>query len=218
LGAILGFPYGPLCRRGGRLLDFGCGAGKFLQQMHAAGCQVVGVDMLDRVVQRIREELKLPAVAGDLTSPELAPSSFDVVTMRQSLEHVHDPLEVLRQARRLLVPGGKLMVWVPNLESVPFRWFGSAWFGLDLPRHLTHFTPATLRRTVGEAGFQVGRLRMIRHSSWLQRSAIRARQMGGGSRRTRWLARRPVARLATWYAALARQSDCIALSATRPGC
>jgi 2-polyprenyl-3-methyl-5-hydroxy-6-metoxy-1,4-benzoquinol methylase len=216
-GAILGSPYGPPCRRGGRLLDFGCGGGKFLEQMYAAGCQVVGVDMVDRVVERIREELGLHALARDLGSPELAPSSFDVITMRQSLEHVHDPLEVLRQARRLLVPGGKLMVWVPNLDSVAFRWFGSAWFGLDLPRHLTHFTPATLRRMVGEAGFQVERLRMIRHSSWLQRSAIRAHQMGNGTRATRWLTRRPVARLATWYAALTHHSDCLALSATRRG-
>ncbi len=217
LGAFLGFRYGVPCKRGGRLLDFGCGGGKFLGQMHAQGCQVVGVDMLDRVAERIRRELGLPALAGDLGSLGLAASSFDVVTMRQSLEHVHDPLEVLRQARRLLVPGGKLIVSVPNIDSLPFRWFGPAWFGLDLPRHLTHFTPATLRRMVVEAGFQAGRLRMVPRSSWLQRSAIRARRLGSGTRKTGWLTWRPAARLAAWYAALTNRSDCMALSAARPG-
>ena len=51
---------------------------------------------------------------------------------------------VLREARDLLAPGGKLVVAVPNIDSLPFRWFGRHWFGLDLPRHLTHFTPASL--------------------------------------------------------------------------
>jgi 2-polyprenyl-3-methyl-5-hydroxy-6-metoxy-1,4-benzoquinol methylase len=181
--------------------------------MHAQGWQVLGVDLSDRVVQEINDQLQLPAVAGDLSSPELAGLSFELVTMRQSLEHVHDPLEVLRQARGLLVPGGTLMVWVPNIDSLPFRWSGAAWYGLDLPRHLVHFTPSTLRRMVAEAGFQVGRLRMVPHSSWLKRSAIRAQSLGNRSLKARWLAWRPLARLATRYAVLTHQADCIALRA-----
>jgi 2-polyprenyl-3-methyl-5-hydroxy-6-metoxy-1,4-benzoquinol methylase len=200
----------------GRLLDFGCGGGKFLAQMHAEGWQVLGVDISDSVVDRVKQALGLPALAGDLSAPELDGSSFDLVTMRQSLEHVHDPLEVLRQARRLLVPGGTLMVWVPNIDSLPFRWFGPAWYGLDLPRHLAHFTPSTLRRMVVEAGFQAERLWMVRHSSWLQRSARRARELGRCGPKSRWLAWRPVCRLVTRYAFVTRQSDCIALLATRP--
>ncbi len=200
----------------GRLLDFGCGGGKFLAQMHAEGWQVLGVDVSKPVVERIQRELRLPALAGDLSAPELEGSSFEVITMRQSLEHVHDPLEVLRQARRLLVPGGTLIVWVPNIDSLPFRWFGPAWYGLDLPRHLAHFTPSTLRRMVVEAGFQAGRLWMVRHSSWLQRSAKRARELGIRGPISRWLAWRPVSRWVTRYAFATRQSDCIALIATRP--
>ena len=205
-----------LRRQKGRLLDFGCGGGKFLAEMHAEGWQVLGVDVSDSVVARIQEKLGLPVLAGDLSAPQLDQSSFEVITMRQSLEHVHDPREVLRQAHRLLVPGGTLLVWVPNFDSLAFRWFGPAWYGLDLPRHLVHFTPSTLRRIVAEAGFQVGPLSMVRHSSWLQRSAKRARELGRRGPQSRWLAWRAVCRWVTRYAFFTRQSDCIALSATKP--
>jgi SAM-dependent methyltransferase len=185
--------------------------------MHARGWQVLGVDAAESVVRRIEQELGLPALAGDLAAPDLAASSFDVITMRQSLEHVHRPLETLRRAFRLLAGDGKLMVWVPNIDSLAFRWFGPAWYGLDLPRHLTHFTPSTLRRMVAEAGFQGARTWMVPHASWLRRSAARAREQGDKSHKSWWLARRPAARWATWYAAAAGRSDCIGLSATRPG-
>src|SRR5262249_8349053 len=77
------------------------------------------------------------------------------------------------EARRLLAPGGKVIVAVPNIDSLQFRWFGAAWYGLDLPRHLTHFTPDTLKAMLQRAGFGVRRMRMVRHSDWLRSSAPR---------------------------------------------
>ena len=67
--------------------------------------------------------------------------------MWSSLEHVHEPRLAVRAAREVLRPGGLLVVYVPNLGSWSFRTFGEHWFALDLPRHLTHFTPETLGRT-----------------------------------------------------------------------
>src|SRR5262249_34256030 len=128
----------------GRLLDFGCGGGSFLERMHKQGWSRVGLDTSEAAVRSIRSELGLAAPVGTLPHPELAPESFDVITMWHALEHVHAPLDVLREAHRLLAPGGRLLVAVPNIASWPFRWFGRDWFGLDLPRHLTHFEPETL--------------------------------------------------------------------------
>src|SRR5262249_36333153 len=98
----------------GRLLDFGCGGGSYLEGMPRQGWPVTGLDASRRAVQRVRAELGLPALVGSLPHPELAPDSFDVITMWHSLEHVHAPREVLREARRLLAPGGRLLVAVPN--------------------------------------------------------------------------------------------------------
>lgn len=198
-----------------RLLDFGCGGGSFLERMSQQGWQTMGVDVSEQAVQRIREELGLEAVVGTLPHPDLEPCSFDVITMWHSLEHVHQPLQVLREARRLLAPGGKLIVAVPNIDSVPFRWFGSAWFALDLPRHLTHFAPWTLHLMLEQAGFRVQQPRMIRHSDWLRSSAKRACATGRASSWHHLLTFKPAARLATWYSYWTDQTDCILVSAER---
>src|SRR5436305_600698 len=126
-------------------------------------------------------------LVGTLPHSDLASGSFDVITMWQSLEHVHHPLPVLAEAQRLLVPGGTLVVSVPNIDSLPFRWFGTSWIGLDLPRHLTHFTPPTLRLMLEHAGYRIGSLQLIRHSDWLRSSARLAARQGRGARWQRWL-------------------------------
>ena len=88
------------------------------------GWQVTGLDAAVGAVRRVRDDLGLPALVGTLPHPDLRPGSFDVVTMWHSLEHVHRPLAVLREAYRVLVPGGRLVVACPNIDSWPARWFG----------------------------------------------------------------------------------------------
>jgi SAM-dependent methyltransferase len=197
----------------GRLLDFGCGGGSYLERMHLQGWQVTGLDLSRAAVQNVRNRLGLNALSGSLPHPALQETRFDVITMWQSLEHVHAPQEVLREAYRLLVPGGKLIVSVPNIDSLPFRWFGQAWSGLDLPRHLTHFAPWTLRLMLNRAGFHAGKIRMVRHSSWLRASARHAAGQAPHNPLVRWLSGRSAATLATWYTYLCGQADCMMVTA-----
>jgi 2-polyprenyl-3-methyl-5-hydroxy-6-metoxy-1,4-benzoquinol methylase len=199
----------------GRLLDFGCGGGSFLERMRRQHWQVTGLDISSVAVERIRKELGLRALVGSLPHPELEPGSFDVITMWHSLEHVHEPLTVLREARQLLAPGGRLLVAAPNIESLPFRWFGPAWYGLDVPRHLTHFSPATLGAMLARAGFRVSQLRMLRHSRWLRASAGLACQDIATSGWRRWMVGKITSRLITAYCSLTRQADCILVTAER---
>jgi 2-polyprenyl-3-methyl-5-hydroxy-6-metoxy-1,4-benzoquinol methylase len=199
----------------GRLLDFGCGGGSFLAEMHRQGWRVTGVDTCTEAVLRIRQELGLRVFAGTLPNEELEPASFDVVTMWQSLEHVHAPLEVLQEAHRLLTPGGRLYVAAPNIDSLPFRRFGPAWFGLDLPRHLTHFTPWTLHHMLEVAGFRVRRIRTVQHSQWLRASARLACRLKRASLGQRLLRAKPAARLASWYCTVSGQGDCVMAVAER---
>jgi len=196
----------------GRLLDFGCGGGAFLKRMADRGWQVTGLDAAVGAGRAVQEELGLPVLTGSLPHPALRPCAFDVVTMWQSLEHVHDPLAVLREAFRLLVPGGKLVAATPNIESLPFYWFGAAWFGLDVPRHLTHFSPTTLRAMLETAGFRVEFVRQLRHADWLRSSARRAAG-GGWARLLRW---KPAAKAAAWACYAAGMSDCLLAVAERP--
>lgn len=200
----------------GRLLDFGCGGGSYLSRMADLGWQVTGLDVAQDVVNRIREELGFEAHIGTLPHPDLTPCSFEAVTMWQALEHVHRPLAVLRAAHELLVPGGTLVVAVPNFSSLPRHWFGENWFGLDLPRHLTHFTPETLNRMLGAAGFRVRSLRGLVHADWLRSSAKRMNQAGTGGRVTRLLQRKSVARLTAWACYVLGGAECLVAVAKRP--
>lgn len=208
-------PSNPGSANPGRLLDFGCGSGAFLQRMHQRGWRVMGLDFSEKAVQRVRGERGLSAVVGTLPHPELQDGSFDVITMRHSLEHVPRPLEVLRAAHRLLAPNGKLIVSTPNIDSLPYKWFGRYWRGLDLPRHLVHFTPDTLQLMLARAGFDVGPVRMVRHTEWVRQSAelaCKKPDVPGWQRclRNRWLAG-----LAMWYAFLARRCDGMVVTAVK---
>ncbi|HZU38768.1 MAG TPA: class I SAM-dependent methyltransferase [Gemmataceae bacterium] len=199
----------------GRLLDVGCGNGSFLEQAHAQGWEVTGVDMVVPTEVMRRAGNRYPILLGSLPHPDLEAASFDVVTMWQSLEHVHDPLTLLHEVRRLLLPGGKLLVTVPNIDGASSRWFGAAWVGLDLPRHLTHFSPATLHRLLQRAGFHVGPVGMVRHPAWIRASAQLARQRFGGAWWHSLLRTRFGSGLAAWYAYLTFQSDCLLVTAER---
>jgi 2-polyprenyl-3-methyl-5-hydroxy-6-metoxy-1,4-benzoquinol methylase len=183
--------------------------------MRQQGWDVTGLDFSTEAVQRIRKDLQLPAYQGTLPCPELDSGSFDVVSMWQVLEHVHDPQEVLREAYRLLVPGGRLVIAVPNIDSLPFRLFGSCWAILDLPRHLTHFTPNTLHLMLERAGFQVHPIRMLRHSQWLRASADLACRKKKVRAWHRLLRAKTTSRLTTWYGYLTQQSDCMLVNAER---
>jgi 2-polyprenyl-3-methyl-5-hydroxy-6-metoxy-1,4-benzoquinol methylase len=177
--------------------------------MRRQGWRVVGLDNSRPTVERVRSELGVPCHLGTLPHADLPPESFDVITMWHALEHVHEPLLALQAAHRLLSPRGRIVIAVPNIDSAPARLFGPAWFGLELPRHLTHFTPPTLRAMLERAAFAVQQIRLIRHSDWLRSSAMSAERLGRTSILQRLLMHKPVARPVALYQYLRGQSDCM---------
>ena len=165
------FGFGVPYRGSGRLLDFGCGAGKFLRRMRVLGWDVTGVDFSEAAVNAVRTS-GLKAFQGTLPHPELSERSFDVVTMRHSLEHVPDPLPILRAARELLARGGRLVDQVPNYASWEVDYFGDASPRLDIPRHMTHFTLSTLAAMLGRAGFAKVDVKQMCRSNWIRKAAL----------------------------------------------
>jgi len=175
--------------------------------------QVTGIDLYSPHVGR-NDQGGIRLLAGTLPHPELSPNSFDVITMWHSLEHVPTPRHLLEEARRLLTWNGKLVVAVPNLDSLGFRIFRAHWCGLDLPRHLTHFTPWTLQLMLERTGFRVESLQMQTHSGWLRRSGTNASRDPRSRSLQRWLRGKLFSRLAASYARLTRQADAILATAT----
>jgi 2-polyprenyl-3-methyl-5-hydroxy-6-metoxy-1,4-benzoquinol methylase len=131
----------------GRLLDVGCQKGEFLLWMSRLGWDVQGVEFS----QTPPNLFGMPISYGSFESAQFAPHSFDVITMWAVLEHVHDPVDTLARAARLLRPGGRAFVLVPNFRSLPARIMRHD----DVPRHLLMFTPATLAKAAALGGLRV---------------------------------------------------------------
>ena len=196
----------------GRLLDFGCGAGGYVARMAAAGWKAEGLDLSPEAVQAGREA-GLTVHQGTLPGADLPNESVDAVSMWHALEHVPSPGATLEAARRLLRPGGRVLVAVPRLDSLAARWLGSAWYGLDLPRHLTHFTAATLRRHVEAAGFAVEQIVSVRRPGFLRHSYAQLAEETGRGRHRRLARSRVIVGLLTHISLLVRRTQqviCIA--------
>lgn len=138
---------------GGKLLDLGCGSGNYLYSLAELEWDVFGVEIDESAAQHARDQLGLQVFTGTLEEAKFPATFFDVVTMRQVLEHLPDPASSLAEVYRILKPGGEVMVEVPNMATPTAVLFRSWWFNLDVPRHLYSFTPHTLRAMLNKAGF-----------------------------------------------------------------
>jgi len=151
-------------QQSGRVLDVGCGKGEYLASLRELGWQVNGIEINPHAVSYARDTLQLDVFQGDFFARCLPSASVDVVTMWWYLEHVPNPADILKEARRVLKPDGLLLVGVPNWASIEARVLKSAWHHLDAPRHFTLFTPSTLSAMLAQAGFVIREQRMV---SWL---------------------------------------------------
>jgi SAM-dependent methyltransferase len=147
-----------------RVLDVGCGYGAFLAFLHGrARCRIHGIDTDAGSIRdnlcRSHGDLRV----GDLAHAGYPAGHFAFASMLHSLEHTEDPVATLRELRRVVRPGGHVLVEVPNFRSVLRGLFGKSWFPLMLPQHLTHFEPTTLRRALQQVGLT--RVLVLR-SSW----------------------------------------------------
>ncbi len=143
-------------RQSGRILDVGCGLGLFLLALDPARWDRYGLEVMPAAFREAQRRLGADRiVTQDLSAAVLPGAQFDVITFWDVLEHLPNPADALKQAFRLLRPGGLLLVRAPNFASYLAQRFGADWYELSLPYHLFHFTPATLTRMLETAGFKV---------------------------------------------------------------
>jgi len=147
---------------GGRILDVGCATGAVLEAMRNIGpWDVFGVEPSPVASQHARERLGPSVVTGELADAHYPDDFFDMVTIWDVLEHVHDPTSTLSEIRRILKPDGQAVIRVPNGASWDARLFGRHWVGFDAPRHLYIYSPKTLTALAQKAGLQIHRIRSL---------------------------------------------------------
>jgi SAM-dependent methyltransferase len=141
-------------KRGGRLLEVGCGTGVFLEEVMRSGrWEAVGIEPSTESAAYVRNALNIPVYEQLLPEVNLEAHSFDVIVLWNVVEHFYYPIRDLRLAHRLLKPDGLLVFSLPNLESLDAKIFGRYWAGWELPRHLYLFPRQQLRGALDKIGF-----------------------------------------------------------------
>jgi len=138
--------------QGSRVLDVGCGRGVLLEALADKGYETHGFEISKKAVQGVDPRTSV-RIANDLKQAKYERHTFDAVILWHVLEHLRDPKGTLEEVREILKPGGKLIVAVPNFSSWQSKFFGPAWFHLDLPRHLFHFSANGLQELVSRCLF-----------------------------------------------------------------
>jgi SAM-dependent methyltransferase len=141
-------------KQSGALLDMGCSSGAFLESMKGERWKLFGIEMSAEGARTAEATSGAEVFVGNILDAPFPPESFDVITCFDVLEHLYEPREVMARVAEWLKPGGIFYVLVPNVNSAESRVFGSYWHGLELPRHLFHYSPASLKLLAESAGLR----------------------------------------------------------------
>jgi SAM-dependent methyltransferase len=141
-------------RREGKLLDLGCGDGRFLA-LAEGRFDAMGVELSPSAAEAAKARVPGRTIlVCPVTEAVLPEGAFDVVTQFGYIEHEWQPVAGLQVAYRALKPGGILVLKTPNFASWNRSFMGQDWCGIHLPSHCNYFTPATLRQMLRQVGFQ----------------------------------------------------------------
>ena len=151
-------------RAGERVLDLGCGAGRFVAALRDAGAEAVGVELAEAALERARRNA--PGADVRLVEPDgslpLDHASVDLVWCSEVLEHVADTAYLLLEVRRVLRPGGRLLVTVPYHGRAKAALIALTRFDTHfdpLGQHLRFYTRSSLTATLRGSGFEAVRVR-----------------------------------------------------------
>ena len=149
-----------LTEGGGELLEIGCGDGSRLLALEKRGWSVVGQEIDPKAAENCRSKGLLVHTAK-IDELGFSPGSFDVILMAHVLEHLHRPVEFLAECRKLLKPGGRLVLSTPNIMSLGHFIYKKNWLHLDPPRHLIIHNRNSLAGVLRAAGFERVSIRTV---------------------------------------------------------
>jgi SAM-dependent methyltransferase len=139
-------------KQSGAILDLGCSSGSFLGSLRGEGWKLHGIEMSKECAKIAEAKSGAQVFVGDILEAPFRRESFDVITCFDVLEHLYEPRRVMAKVGEWLKPSGIFYVLVPNVDSAEARVFGTYWHGLELPRHLFHYSPASLKFLAESAG------------------------------------------------------------------
>jgi SAM-dependent methyltransferase len=148
----------------GRMLDLGCGSGWFLCGMREKGWETYGVEISSAGAELGRKQAGLNIFGGTIQQAGFPSEFFDYIRSNHSFEHVSCPGETLREIYRVLRPQGKLLIGVPNIESLNARMFRHYWWYLGAPVHPFSYSVETLSKLLQKHNFSIEKINY--NSDW----------------------------------------------------
>ncbi len=139
------------------MLDVGCGDGGFVAFAGSLGWDASGIDP-DPAAAAAARRRGVRADVGTLEDQGYPAGTFDLIVMNHVIEHVHEPLRLLRECRRILTAGGRVLITTPNAGSALHLRYREHWRGLEPPRHLRIYSVAGMATTLQNAGLTTGLL------------------------------------------------------------
>ncbi|MDQ3016359.1 MAG: class I SAM-dependent methyltransferase [Bacteroidota bacterium] len=138
----------------GRLLDVGAGTGHFAKYMKDHGWDVLALEPDNKARKVASEKLGLDILPLESLADQQK-DSYDVITLWHVLEHVHNVEGYIDQFHAILKTAGTLIIAVPNHTSTDAKKYGEKWAAYDVPRHLWHFSPASMKILLERHGFNL---------------------------------------------------------------
>lgn len=141
-----------------RVLDLGCAGGDLMDAVRRAGNDdLLGIEP-DAGAVEIARSRGFEVIHGVIEDAALPAGSISTVLLDHVVEHLPQPDETLREINRVLIPGGALVLWLPNVDSWAAKTLRRYWMGYDVPRHLTTYSIETIRCQLAVTGFRVVRV------------------------------------------------------------
>lgn len=139
----------------GRLLDVGCGKGRFIAHAFQQGWQAEGTDVIQGQVDTAQSRSDLKISFGEIWEIGYKANSFDVITAWHVLEHLAQPHKVVGEIARILQKDGLFICEVPHQASWQAKIGKGLWFQLDVPRHLLHYNLPALQHLLNEHHLEI---------------------------------------------------------------
>jgi 2-polyprenyl-3-methyl-5-hydroxy-6-metoxy-1,4-benzoquinol methylase len=140
--------------KNGNSLDIGSGTGSFVNEMKQNGWSATGLEP-DEDARRTAKQVYNIELMGADALYRFRPDSFDAITLWHVLEHVHDLSAYIRELKNILNKKGKLFIAVPNYTSLDAKIYKEYWAAYDVPRHLYHFSPASMKLLMDRNGLTI---------------------------------------------------------------
>lgn len=187
-------------KKSGSILDIGCGTGDFLGKLKESGWTATGIEP-DPGARKLAIDNHGLNVQTPETLFDLPESGFDAITMWHVLEHVHRLHDYLEKIHQMLKQDGVFIIAVPNYTSHDAKVYKSGWAAYDVPRHLYHFSPKSMRILVEKFGFQIQGMRRMPFDSFYV-SMLSEQHRNGGMIRAGWVG------FWSWFKALGGAEKC----------